>query len=245
MKLKALVFVCAFTASTANADIWGVEDAMLIAKATEQLTVLHEQLQKLKDTYETASAQYSATQAILDKARAQAQSIDDLVQRNSGHVGFGTLNNSLSDLKRLQWSADSWQDTLNGKNNSIQYEKLLAAYKARQATLNKKGVSKDSAKQYDETAQVNQAAAVQSEYAFNEVNASLKRVHELSLAIEKADSTKAAVDLNSRLLTELAYLQTQNIKAQSLANQQMAQKQTLALSGQAQNSELLAFDDDY
>ena len=53
------------------------------------------------------------------------------------------------------------------------------------------------------------------------------------------------MDLNSRLLTEVAYLQTQNLKAQSLVNQQLAQKQAVELSERGDNSKLLAFDDDY
>lgn len=253
MKKRKLMALCTGLAvsSLAHADLLGVEDAALLAKTAEEVSVLYKQLETLNKSYTTASEQFNTTKTILTKAEAQLKTMDDLVKKNSGHYGFGHLNNTPSDLRNQQWSADSWQEALKGHagGNPTRYQALLKAYRKKQNALEtkrfEKGAGKRAAKNYEQTVAVNETASVQSEYAFNEVNGSLKRIHELSLQIEKAENTKAAVDLNSRLLTEVAYLQTQNLKAQSLINQQLAQKQALDINERSYTSELLAFDDDY
>lgn len=228
-----------------------VVDWSAIFQMTKQLKEMQRQYQVLNSTYRNTTQQLQNGQSILNNAKSQLQSTKDLINKNSGHYGFGNLKNGIDDLKNQQWSADSWADALKGKtkNNSVQYSQLLKSYQSNHKTLSQddfqKGASIETAKSYQHSVEVNQAAGVQSAYAFNEVNKSLERIHQLSQKIEKADNTKAAVDLNSRLLTEVAYLQTQNLKAQSLINQQLAQKQSLELSERAKASQYLAFDDEY
>ncbi len=252
MKTHAfLVFLAGVSASTwVHADLLGVEDAALLAKTVEQVNTLYKQLETMEKTYGTTVQQYQATQNILNKAEAQLDSMNKLVSKNSGHYGYGDLNNSTSDLRRQQWSANRWRDSLKGQagNSDGKYKELSDAWQANHKTQNvptfKKGARGEVVQNYQHSMAVNRAAGVQSEYAFNEINTSLERIHQLSQQIEKADNTKAAVDLNSRLLTEVAYLQTQNLKAQSLINQQLAQKQAVELSERATASEFLAFDDE-
>ena len=86
-----------------------------------------------------------------------------------------------------------------------------------------KGASADKAKQYKQQVETNRAVSVNAIYAFNDIKAQLKSVHDLSAKIEQAKNTKAAVDLNSRLLTEIAFIQIQELKMQTLLNQQLAQ----------------------
>jgi|GEM_PF-1793131 len=246
-----IVLLAGVTASTwVHADLLGVEDAALLAKTVEQVNTLYKQLETMEKTYSTTVQQYQATQNILNKAEAQLDSMNKLVSKNSGHYGYGDLNNSTSDLRKQQWSANRWSDSLKGQagNDNGKYKELSDAWQTNHKTQDmqtfKKGASNDVAQNYQHSMAVNRASGVQSEYALNEVNASLERIHQLSQQIEKADNTKAAVDLNSRLLTEVAYLQTQNLKAQSLINQQLAQKQAVELSERATTSEFLAFDDE-
>ncbi len=252
MKLKLLILsLCLSFITSANADIIGVQDSLLLANSIRQLEALYKQLQTASQTYSTVKNQYSATQNLLTNAKSQLDKANDLIKKNSGHYGFGDMQNTLSDLKGQQWSPDSWSQALTGEvgHNAAQYKQLLESYQKKHALAKskefEKGAKGNVVKNYEQSSQVNQAASVQSEYAFNEVNKSLKRIHDLSSQIEKADNTKASVDLNSRLLTEVAYLQTQNLKAQSLVNQQLAQKQAVALSEKSDNSKLLAFNDDY
>ena len=64
---------------------------------------------------------------------------------------------------------------------------------------------------------------VNATYAFDNIKTHLETIYQLSQRIDQAQNTKAAVDLNSRLLAEVAYIQAQNLKMQILMNQQMAQ----------------------
>jgi type IV secretion system protein VirB5 len=104
---------------------------------------------------------------------------------------------------------------------------LVKAYEKNHTTLDdaafEKGTSKEQLTRYKQAIEVNKAASVESTYSYNEINKHLKAVHQLSAQIEKAPNTKSAVDLNSRLLAEIAYIQTQNLKMQTLISQQLAQ----------------------
>lgn len=192
----------------------GFSDAALLAKAVEQLKQLKDQYKLLKDTYNTG--------------KSQLEGIKELKTLNSGNYGFGDLNNSLSDLKNRQWSADTWDDALNNiaGGNPSRYQELVKAYQKNHITLGdqeySKGATPERLKQYQQSKAINQTISVQSTYAFNEVNAHLKAIHNLASHIEKTQNTKAAVDLNSRLLAEIAYIQTATLKLQTLLSQQTA-----------------------
>ena len=251
MKLRAfLVVLGGLSSCMAHADMLGVQDTALLAKTIEQAHTLYKQLETIKKTYDTTVQQYQATQNILNRAEAQLATMKNLNDKNSGHYGFGDLSNSASDLRKLQWSADRWSDSLKGysDHSSSQYNALVDAWQKNHKTFDEqtfnKGARGEVVQNYQHSMAVNRAAGVQSEYTLNEINSSLTRIHQLSGQIEKADNTKASVDLNSRLLTEVAYLQTQHLKSQSLMNQQLAQKQAVELSERGAASEYLAFDDE-
>ena len=206
-----LVVSCLF--NHAHADAVGAGDIAIIAKLTAQIQQLQKQYRLLNRTY--------------DNAESQLKSVNNLTRMNSGHSGFGRMHNSLADLQKRQ-SANSWRETLKGVSggNPERYKELVTAYEHQHATLNKaqfsKGASPARVTRFEDEREVTQAASVESEAAFNDINESLKRVHELSDQIEKAENTKAAIDLNSRLVAEVAYLQAQNLKAQAILNQQWA-----------------------
>ena len=112
--------------------------------------------------------------------------------------------------------------------NPARYQELVSAYKANHPTLSKsayeKGASKDKASVYNEDIQVNRAATVNASYAFNNIKSDLTTIHTLTGKIDQAKNTKAAMDLNSRLVAEDAYIQAQELKMQVLMNQQLAQE---------------------
>lgn len=207
---------------TAHADLLGVEDAAMLMKSIEQLNQLREQYQVLQQTYDNAQQQ-------LNTAQSQLDSVNQLKNFNSGHYQFGDLNNSLQDLKARQWSPDTWEDALHNVagGNPERYKALAKDYEKRHPLLDdarfEKGTSPQLTALYKQKKEVNKAASIESTYAYNEINKHLKAVHDLSTKIEKAPNTKGAIDLNSRLLAEIAYIQTQNLKVQTLISQQLAQ----------------------
>lgn len=206
-------------------------DAAIIAKLVDQLRQMEKQYKLLDKTYKTHDA--------------QLKGISQLNKYNSGHSGYGRLFNSLSDVQKRQ-SANTWKESLRGISggNPERYKELVGAYEAQHHTLNKQrfsqGASLNRVERFDSERQVTQAVGIESEVLFNDINDSLKRIHELSEQIEKAENTKAAVDLNSRLLTEIAYIEVQKLKAQSLLNHLLVSQSGSGLSDDAELSQYLA-----
>jgi type IV secretion system protein VirB5 len=212
---KYLLISALLISPITQADIVGVEDAALLANAVEQLKQLQEQYKTLQQTY--------------DNATRQLDTINELKNFNSGHYQFGDLNNTLADLKQRQWSPNTWDDALRNVagGNPDRYNTLVKAYEKKHQILDDKTFEQGSSHaqliRYKQAVAVNKAVSVESTYSYNEINKHLKAVHELSMQIEQAPNTKSAVDLNSRLLAEIAYIQTQNLKVQTLISQQLAQ----------------------
>lgn len=222
IQLMISILVLSALAPLTYADIVGASDAALLANAVKQLKQLQDQYKTLQQTYDNAQQQLSTAQSQLD-------SVNQIKNFNSGHYQYGDLNNSLDDLKNRQWSPNSWDDALNNVagGNPSRYEELVKAYEKNHKTLDDqsfaKGASKEQVTRYKQAKEVNKVASVESTYSYNEINKHLKAVHDLSTQIERAPNTKSAVDLNSRLLAEIAYIQTQNLKMQTLISQQLAQ----------------------
>ncbi len=188
---------------------------------------------QLKSQYDLLHKTYVATQDQLDQARK-------LTQNSQGHYGWGGFMNGSQALKNRQWSPDTWDSTLRGLSggNPARYQELLMAYKHNHPTLSEKdyqkGASQTQAKVYLQDVQVNRAVKINATYAFNNIKTHLNTIHRLSEKIDLAKNTKAALDLNSRLTAELAYIQTQELKMQILMNQQMAQDNADTLAEKTQ-----------
>ncbi|KTD47893.1 vir protein B5 [Legionella quinlivanii] len=211
MKIRLLLAGLCLS-SNVHAEI--ISDIALLEKLGEQLVEMRRQYEMLQKTYQNAESQLNGLQKLQDL--------------NSGNYGFGNLNNSLADLKNRQWSANTWDEALKNISggNPSRYQELVKAYEKSHITLDDasflKGATTERLKQYQQNKAVNEAVSVQATYAYNEINQHLKAIHELSAHIEKTPNTKAAVDLNSRLIAELAFIQTEQLKLQTLIGQQSA-----------------------
>lgn len=193
-----------------------VVDIGAITQLANELKQLQKQYEVLNNAYKTAQRQLTQEQ--------------QLVKDAEGHYGYGSILNSDADLKNREWSPDTWQSALKGLagGNQARYQQLLSDYQKSNPTLTQqeysKGASPDKAIRYQQDIQTNQAVNVNTTYAFNDIKTHLENVHQLSQQIEQTQNTKAAMDLNSRLLVELAYIQAQELKMQTLMNEQMAQQ---------------------
>ena len=156
--------------------------------------------------------------------RQQLGQTQQLVKDAEGHYGFGSLLNQDDDMSAQRWSPNTWEDALQGLSggNPERYQQLLESYQQTHPSLSREeyqaGASQAKAELYQQQRNNNRAASVNATYAFNEIQQHLDRVQQLSQKIESADNTKAARDLNSRLVTEMAYIQTQELKMQVLMN---------------------------
>lgn len=179
--------------------------------------------------YNQLKSQYDLLHQTYQNAQQQLETTKELTHDSEGHYGFGGLMNGTRDLKNREWSPDNWKNTLQGLSggNPARYQELVNTYQQDHPHLSpsnyQKGASSEKAKVYSQDVQVNRAAMVNATYSFNNIKTHLKQIHDLSKKIDQAKNTKAAMDLNSRLVAELAYIQTQELKMQIVMNQQMAQ----------------------
>ena len=192
-----------------------VVDAGAIANLVKSYNQLKSQYDLLSKTYENQQLQLNQEKQLTDDSE--------------GSYGSGAFMNDDSALKDREWSPDNWKNTLQGMSggNPARYQELVNTYKQDHPTLSdseyEKGASSDKAKAYSQEVKVNQAAQVNATYAFDNIKTHLDNIHKISEKIDTTENTKAAIDLNSRLLAEIAYIQTQELKMQILVNQQMVQ----------------------
>ncbi len=175
--------------------------------------------------------------------QTQLNQLKQIQSAATGHYGFGQLLNSPDDLIKKQWTPARWQDALQGMagGNPERYKELVQAYEKNHRTLTQsqfsQGATSQQTTRYIHDRQVNRVVAVNSTYAFNNIKSHLNTIHALSSKIDAASNTKAAMDLNSRLLTEMAYIQTQTLKMQVLLNQQLARTSADGIADESMRSQ--------
>lgn len=217
MKKTVLGIALLLGSAVVHADALGVSDSLVIAEMVKQFKELREQTKKMKEAY--------------DQGKAHLDAASQLKKLHEGHYGLGDLKNTAADLRNRQWSPETWEDALQNLagGNKARYDALVKAYEKNNDFLSDdefaKGASQASVKQYKKKRAVNEAVTVQTTYAFDELSKHIKTVHELSSKIESSsnEGTKSALDLNARLLAEIAYIQVQSLKLQALMSQQNAQ----------------------
>lgn len=219
-----LLSICLINIS--QADIIGVEDAQLLITAMKQLEELRRQYKLLSDTYQS-------TQSQLD-------SLNQLKSMNSGHYGYGNFNNNLDALQSWQSPANTWQDALHNLSggNPSRYQSLIEAYEKNHPDLNEAGyahyTTPEHVARFKEDKAVNRAVSVETTESYNQINQHMKALHQLSEQIEKTQNTKGAVDLNSRLVTEVGFIQLMSLRLQTLMSQQVAQENLAELQDRAE-----------
>lgn len=238
MKRVGLIVLMWLSCMQVYADPIGFSDLGIIASLGEQLKELQEHYKLMQAAKQTAESQLSNGQSQLDQLKS-------LTGANVGSYGFGDLKNSFDELTQRQGS-NTWEEALKNLagGNKDRYSQLADAYERMHPTLSddeyKRGASDERLALYKQNKAVNKAVSVQTTEAFNQVNKHLKLVHDLSKEIEgsKNKNTKSAIDLNTRLLVETAYIQIGMFKLQALINQQAAQ---VSANEIAEDSEAVRF----
>ncbi|WP_373443245.1 type IV secretion system protein [Legionella pneumophila 130b] len=227
MKRTACFLIAVLGISGAShADILGVEDAQLIVLAMKQLGELQEQYRVLTDTYQTT--------------RSQLDNLNQLKSMNSGHYGFGDFNNGLDTLQSWQSPVSTWQDALENLSggNQQRYQALMDAYEKNHPSLDESSYARfttpANVARFKEDKAVNRAVLVQTTESYNEINKHMEALHKLSQQIEKNTQHQGAIDLNSRLITEIGFIQLMSLRLQALISQQAAQENLSALQDRAE-----------
>lgn len=220
---RLILFLCLFGMSKVYANV--VIDYHLLVTSIKQLTELRNQYRLLKDTYETGKNQ-------LDNLKA-------IKNMNTGHYGFGDLENGLEELQSWQSPASTWDDALRNLSggNPSRYQALIKAYEANHPNLSDANINhympKEKAQTFKEAKAINRAVMVQTSDAYNQINTHIKTLQKLSKQIEKTQNTKAAIDLNSRLMTELGFIELMQVRLQTLQNQQISESSLEDLNDRA------------
>ncbi|MBA2649674.1 MAG: hypothetical protein H0U75_08810 [Legionella sp.] len=212
--------------NTTQADIMGVEDAQMILLAMKQLKELRDQYRVLQETYQNA--------------KGQLDSLNELKSMNSGHYGFGDLNNGVDSLQSWQSPVSTWDNALQNLSggNPERYKSLVDAYEKNHPALDEatygRNTTAEKLSRFKEDKAVNRAVQVQTTKSYNEINEHMAALHALSKQIEKTANTKGAVDLNSRLITEIGFIQLMNLRLQTLMSQQVSQDSLAELQDRAE-----------
>ncbi len=142
----------------------------------------------------------------------------------TGSYGMGNLYNSFSYQQDRQWSPTTWAEALNSASGmSSHYQQLYNDYGQRYPSVNQQTIinnlNSDTANSYQQAVQTNRAVYVNSTYAFDRINKNLQQLYQLSKSIEQTKNQKEALDLNSRLIAQIGYINTQIAKQLILSNQ--------------------------
>lgn len=200
-----------------------VIDPENIAQNIKEVSQLTKNYKEMQDQYDQMKQQYSSI---------------------TGKYGWGNWNNSSSDLTQREWAPGDWKSALAGMSggNPSRYNELLEQYKQSHQTMSKdqfaKGSSQTLATSYQNQVQTNQASSVSATYEFNDINQHLQTLQQLGQQIEKAPNLKSAMDLNSRIQLEVAYVSIEELRMQTVLNQQMSQSQASQI---AQENEAAKF----
>lgn len=216
-----------------GASIYSVQDAEAIAKLKEQLKDMDKSLSQMRDMYNTAN-----------------QSLEQTKQIKNDLDGAGNYHYLLSDAHMLgnqyQWTASTWEDALKGLSggNSARYNELLDQYKKENPTLTasqyQEGASKAKTAVYEQQVQVNQASATSATYEYDQLNQLSQQIKQISDQVDNATTTKQALDLNSKLTEQVAYIQLELLKMQVLMNQQAAESMSSTIAGETEQAKYLA-----
>lgn len=169
------------------------------------------QITRTIEVYQQLKKQFVTVKAQLEQMRHQFSITEKIESHLAGHYGMGNLFNENREQAQRYWGGDDWHASSekNPMNNFLQ------AYQQRFPDLEEHQHNRQS-HLYQENQQVTQTAAGAADYLYGSVSGKIERVQHLMNQIERADTQKAALDLNSRLLAELAFIQLDLLKLQTL-----------------------------
>ena len=230
---KLILMMTLIGVMAGRAHAFFVEDPTSWAKTTMVYNKAVEQLAQLRQQY---------SQLINMRNLAQKQ-----VSNITGLYHMGDLMNSARDLQHWQWSASNWEDTLKGiaGGNDHRFKELRDAYiKAHNVVSTGdygQSHTKENAATYKNDVDTNRAVAASAQDEYNRINDYLSKLHEIGQQIESTDNknTKAAIDLNSRIVQQLGYIMLESVRMQTVLINLETQMQASTISGQSQQSQFL------
>ncbi|NNM58284.1 MAG: hypothetical protein HKM04_00500 [Legionellales bacterium] len=245
-RIKKLFFIFglfSFSPCVLAASVMGTTPAaplfVLDTNSVDSLTQLKSEVQELSDQYTQLTEMYTSLQNIDTSGQNIHGDLNGLFKINGQSVGE-LYNNISSESDSWKWTESTWDkelQSLSGGNND-RYKELKKQYEAYYPNVMTKdtyakGSTPEAAQAYAQASAVNQTALTEATYQFSDLNNRLSEIQNLSKQIGSATTEKEALDLNSKLAVQQAYIQVEMLRMQTLVNQQVGQVQAEKLEGQA------------
>ncbi len=184
--------------------------------------------QQLQSEYQELQQQYNELTNIKSTINTD---INNEISQLTGHYGMGNLYDDAATQQGRLWSQDNWQDVLKiaAGGNYSRFNQLQQAYSQLYPTVDQSQIvpsdpNNVKAVYYTQSANTNRATLAASEYAYNQINDHMKAVENLLAQVEGNNNNdeKSAIDLNGRLVAEVAFIQLQELKLQAIQTQMQA-----------------------
>lgn len=175
------------------------------------------------------------------------QQLNFLQQDIAGNFGYGNLLNNPADLAQRQWSNDNWIDVLNMVNT----DKTSAFYQAQRAYAqryqilnpnqfsNAQGVSALTKQFYSDNSNISRAGLAASSYSYGQINQHMQVIHDILQKLETQPSEKAAIDLNTRLIAELSFIELEKLRMQNIQTQIASNNSQAVVNGMSDQASFM------
>lgn len=205
--------------------------------ATEIINLLSD-IEELETEMSIDQAKTSTNTADISKsAQEQLSELKNEWEQLTKAYGMGKLYDDTGTQNARLWSANDWNDVINqaAGGNSSRFQELMSSYQKlypsiKQGTNTNIPASQLVANSYTQMDKTNNAALATSAYTYDEVNKHIQELEGILAEVEKAPNEKAAIDLNSRLIAELGFIQLDMVKMQSVHTQMEATRNQNELS---------------
>jgi type IV secretion system protein VirB5 len=218
---KALIFILLSAVSLQAKADW---DPSGIISALEAIFHLQDkQLPNLSDINSNTKNTAKNTEDTFNKLKEQKEFLE---KNLNGNHGFGNLHN---DLDQRLWSADNWDEALKGgggqsaqkfKDAQDNYNRIYPVKKASDIAGSLPPNNLTQA-HYEQSSQISRAALAASKVSYDNINTHIRTVNDILKKLESDDAKteKGAIDLNTRLVAELSFIQLDMLKIQSIQAQ--------------------------
>jgi Type IV secretion system proteins len=195
----------------------------------------------------TMIEQYNALKAQYDQLGRQVAQATRTNQYITGTTGMAWIANGASEQAERRWLPASWQDALAMQRaglNPGRYADLLKWYETRLQTVDAKlivpGAPDHRANwSYQLSSDNTRAALASAQTLFDQLDKRLRNIEALNAQIERAASLKQAVDLNTRMAGEQAFISIELARLQAMQLMLLATAQNGTNSGTATRAEFL------
>ena len=195
----------------------------------------------------TMVEQYNILKAQYEKLRQQVIEAERTNRSITGATGKAWLINGVAEQAERRWLPASWQDVIAMQKaglNAGRYADRLKWYEERLITIDDRIIVPSvlghrANWSYQLSSEHTRAAFAAAEALFDNLDKRLRNVEALNGQIERADSLKQAIDLNSRMLAEQSFISIELARLQSMQLMLLATAQNGSNSGTATRAEFL------